>query len=234
MIYTSHPRGVHALRGTGTSSTMRNLLPEIITFSGTEGSGKSTHARLAAESLASAGRPSELRKGNRTGLGWYRAALRRRFGHPVVERTAEAHAVALGPERAAAQRGGPLELIGYAMNAVLLWATLLADRARGCELVVFDRYAYDNLAKVVEQHPRAAAGIARLYPRPRAAFVVAASPEDCVARRSSLPRAYFEIRLAQLRALAGLCPEIIWIENHDLETARAEVSDALHQALEPV
>jgi thymidylate kinase len=201
-------------------SSNRNFgTPILISFSGLDGSGKTTQITALREAISHMGLRSELR------IFWDDVAVgcrcREGFAHKV-----------LGSEDGVGEPGRPVERrdknvrVGYLtfMRHLLYLADamhlrLVLHRARhsGAQVIVLDRYLYDELANLPLEN-RLSAAYARLLawiaPRPELAFLLDTDPELARARKPEYPlifmrqsrRSYF--RLARLLGHITIVPPL--------------------------
>lgn len=177
----------------------RYVRPAVVSFSGLDGSGKSTQVRELHTSLVNLGVPTEVQwAGFKTG-----SSLRRAF--PVLERTsvlgasrvqsATNGAAMRDPLVPSACLGSPLgqHLWMYsvvALNTINLWRYVLRPR-RGTKVLIFDRFSPDSAVKLDFHYGlnrglniiRQRALFKVLSPKPNVGFLVAVPSEVAYARR---------------------------------------------------
>jgi thymidylate kinase len=184
----------------------------VITFSGIDGSGKSTQIEKLSKYLAQAGIPVHIL------ALWDDVALfrdaRSHFSRTVLQSDS-----AVGtPERPVERKDknaqtGPLlfgRSILYALDLISLRGTVRRARTEIGGVIIFDRYIYDQIAALPMQHwlTRAYAKFLLSFtPKPDLGYVLDAEPEDARARKPEYPLDFMQqYRNSYLRLsrLAGL------------------------------
>lgn len=177
----------------------------VVSFSGLDGSGKSTQASRLQDSLARLGHPTDRQwAGFKTGSS-LRAAL------PVLDRSV--HHSSRDPLVPATCLGHPLgqhvwTFAVVAVNAVSLWRYVLLPRA-GAEVVIFDRFSPDAAVKLDLHYGcnrqfdvrRQRAVFAALSPKPDVGFLVAVPADVAYSRRQ-------EQSPEELATMAGLYEDL--------------------------
>jgi thymidylate kinase len=201
--------------------------PIVITFSGLDGSGKTTQIialRNASEQL-----------GMRTGIitFWDDVVVGKRYRESFVHKV-------LGSEQGVGAPGKPVQRrdknvragyltltrhLLYLADAIHLRMVLSRARRSGLQAIIMDRYLYDELANLPLEN-RFSAAYARLLagiaPRPQIAFLLDADPDLARARKPEYSltfmrrsrRSYY--RLAQLLGYMTIIPPIAL---HDAQRA---------------
>src|SRR5205823_5316544 len=160
--------------------------PLLISFSGLDGAGKTTQIENLRETLSGLGLKSSLL------AFWDNVVVLSRYREGFVHKV-------YGSERGIGAPGKPvnrrdknvrrwyLTLSRHALYLLdALHLRLVVDSAMrsSCDVVIFDRYLYDELANLPLQNPASRAfakAMVRLTPRPDIAFVLDADPEAAVA-----------------------------------------------------
>jgi thymidylate kinase len=209
--------------------------PLLISFSGMDGSGKSTHVESLRTALHAAGlKTRQLTFWDDVVVG---VKYREGFVHKVYR--SERGIGAPGKpvhRRDKNMRGWHLTLSRhflYLLDALKLSRVIARERLRAGDVIILDRYIYDELANLNLQNPLSRAFVkfvCGLVPTPDLAYVLDADPNAAYARKPEYPvdfmkqcrRAYFDLsnligtmtmipalalpqtRLAVLRA-AGQC-----------------------------
>lgn len=195
---------------------------KIISFSGIDGAGKSTQISSLASWLTENGlRVSILTMWDDIVVG---AKFRER---------ASLHAFrgdqGIGtPERPLQRRdknvtAWPLMLVRFALYAAdALSLSLRINRTKKSEedVIIFDRYIYDEIANLPVEK-KWAKGAARLLlsvaPQPDLAFIVDASPEAACARKPEYPLEFVRRNRAAYLELIHLAPSICVVGDGSLE-----------------
>ena len=166
--------------------------PLLISFSGIDGAGKSTHIAHLCEALAAAGGPVEQRafwddvvvlSGLREGVTLKVFKSEKGVGapgKPVQRRDKNVRSWYLSLVRSAF----------YLLDALHLRRVVARARRSGAAVIIFDRYIYDELANLPLNNRAARAflrGVAWISPRPNLAYVIDANPEEACARKPEYP-----------------------------------------------
>jgi thymidylate kinase len=193
--------------------------PILISFSGLDGSGKTTQITALLEAAAQLGLPTRLIN------FWDDVVVGTRFRQAFV------HTV-FGSEQGVGAPGKPVERrdknvragyltlmrhLLYLADALHLRMVLFRARHSGARVIVIDRYLYDELTNLPLEHPfcRAYASLlAWIAPRPDLAFLLDAEPDLARARKPEYSlnfmclsrRSYF--RLAQLLGYITVVPPL--------------------------
>jgi len=191
--------------------------PLLISFSGIDGAGKSTHIGHLRDFLNAAGCPvaqlafwddvvvfSRFREGitlkvfkSEKGVG--------APGKPVRRRDKNVRSWYLSLARAAF----------YLLDALHLRRVAARARRSGAAVVIFDRYIYDELANLPLQNRLARVFLrcaSTLAPRPDLAYVIDANPEEACARKPEYPLEFSRrcrdtyLRLAQMMGMVVVPP----------------------------
>lgn len=191
--------------------------PLLVSFSGIDGAGKSTHIGHLRDFLTAAGWPvaqlafwddvvvfSRFREGvtlkvfkSEKGVG--------APGKPVRRRDKNVRSWYLSLARAAL----------YLLDALHLRRVVARARRSGAAVVIFDRYIYDELANLPLQNRMARAFLrclGALAPRPDLAYVIDADPEEACARKPEYPLEFSRrcrdtyLRLAQMMGMVVVPP----------------------------
>jgi thymidylate kinase len=170
----------------------RDHLPIIVSFSGIDGAGKSTQIQHLCNRLASAGYHVIVRTfWDDVAVLWRARAFFSQAvfksetgvgtpGAPVRRRDKNVQAWYMTPARC----------FLYFLDAVSLSISVARTRGMHPDVILFDRYLYDELANLRLQH-RAhrvyARCLASLVPRPHVAYLLDANPVQAVARKPEYP-----------------------------------------------
>lgn len=193
-------------------SSQANRKYPLISFSGMDGSGKSTQIEALCRQLSEAGIPV-LRLAfwdNVVGLSKLRAA----FSHKFLKSDGR-----IGEPGKPAHRNDKnnrawylllARTVLYVMDAVHLRRVVEKARKRQAGVIVFDRYIYDQLATLPLEHS-AMRAYARLVlsfvPKPDVAYLLDAEPEVARERKPEYPLDFlhkYRSSYLQLRDIADL------------------------------
>lgn len=211
--------------------------PLLISFSGLDGAGKSTQIEHVRALLNSAGYRSELL------TFWDNVVVLCRYRESFVQKVYKSEAGIGAPGKPVNRRDKNvrkwyLNLIRhglYALDALHLVKVVNMARRSGADVIILDRYIYDELANLPLQNP-----LTRMYvrimqsvvPTPDLAYLLDADPDAAYQRKPEYPvefmkksrRAYF--KLAELLATLTVIPPL------PLEEAKAAVGMALKRVME--
>ena len=217
---------------------VKRLQPMLVSFSGLDGSGKTTQIAHAREVL--------LRRGRRVTLltFWDDVVVGKNYREEFVHRVYGSEKGVGSPERPVERqdknvRAWYLTIARHALylvDAVNLRRVIRRTWRRGADVILIDRYVYDELANLPLDNRLSQAFIHFvnwLVPRPQLALLLDADPEAARARKPEYPlefmrkcrRAYF--RLAQILGNLTLIPPL------PLTEARHEVGLALMRTIQP-
>jgi thymidylate kinase len=210
--------------------------PLLISFSGLDGSGKSTQIQAVVSLLRSLG------MGVHQLAFWDDVVVLTRYREGFVHKLYKSERGVGTPgkpvqRRDKNMRGWPLtgaRHLLYLLDALHLRRVLARERRSGCDVIVIDRYIYDELANLPLYNSASrtiARIIAQLAPRPDLALLLDAEPEAAHARKPEYPVAFMrECRLWYHR-LAELLGTMTIIPPLPLEEGRRAVTDALRNTL---
>lgn len=190
-----------------TSTSKRRQL--LVSFSGMDGAGKSTQIANVHTAVERSGGRVILRAfWDDVVVG---TGFREDFSHKVLKSEKGIGAPGKPVERRDKNvRSWYLNLARYAMyfaDALNLARVVRRVRKAGADVIIFDRYIYDQLANLPLNNPFARAYIALVklvIPRPDAIFFLDADPVAARARKPEYPVAFLEqnrrayLRLAEL------------------------------------
>jgi thymidylate kinase len=202
----------------------------LITFSGPDGSGKSTLVCALRSALEADGATVVVRHMNR-GVGVYAAAraLRDRIRGPGRPARATLEGAAQGTRWAALRRAlvwnKPWRRIVYLADLVIFAAfRLYVVRVRR-RILIMDRYFYDTLADVAG--PRCWPWLrllAWLTPRPDVAVLLATRPEEAYARKGEHSVAYLARQAAALERVFAWVPAAVVFEGVEVDAAAQQLA----------
>lgn len=202
--------------------------PLLVTFSGLDGSGKTTLiARLASDLRARGRRVSVLTMYDDVSLYSYlrraRDLLRgrsRRGGAPAAPPPNGGPLYSL-------VRSAPAHRIAFFGDLASLFARRLYHGRRGDQVLILDRYLYDTLADSMAGGWPALATLLRLVPVPDVPILVDVEPESAFARKGEYDVASLARRRDAYAALFARVRHAVIVRNDDLATAAAVVREAV-------
>ena len=164
----------------------------LVSFSGLDGSGKSTQIERLLGTLRASGRsPATL-------AFWDDVVVLSRYREGFVHRVFGSERGIGAPGRPVRRRDKnvrrwyltPLRAALYLLDAVHLRMVVGRARRSGVEFIVIDRYIYDELANLPLGSPLARAFVRvvqAIVPRPDLAYLLDANPEEAVTRKPEYP-----------------------------------------------
>ncbi len=211
--------------------------PLLISFSGLDGAGKSTQIDNLRETLAAAGLKTHLLS------FWDNVVVLSRYREGFVHKV-------YGSERGIGAPGKPVNRRDknvrrwyltlsrhalYLLDAVHLRIVVSRALLSKSDVVIFDRYLYDELANLPLHNAASRAFIkamARLVPQPDVAFILDADPEAAVARKPEYPLDFMRKCRQSYHALASLLGTFTVIPPLPLNEAKSRVVEHAMAALQ--
>jgi thymidylate kinase len=213
-----------------------NHKPLLITFSGLDGSGKSTQIANLRSALSSLGYSSTLL------AFWDNVVVGARYREGFVHKVYRSQRGIGAPGRPVARRDKNVRAwyltlsrhALYLLDALhLVWVVARA-RSLGSDAVVMDRYIYDELANLPLVNPLTRVFVrfvAALAPRPDIAYLLDADPDAAVARKPEYPVTFMRKCRAAYYDLACLLGTMTVIPPMPLNEVRQAIVDTLFAAL---
>ena len=209
--------------------------PIVISFSGMDGAGKSTQI----ENLKSVAEQFGLRV---TILAfWDNVVTLSRYREGFVQKVFKSESGVGAPGKPVNRRdknvrGWHMNLVRhglYTLDALHL-PFVLARARRDADLIIIDRYIYDELANLPLSNPLTRAYIrtvTKLVPRPDIAFVLDAEPELAYARKPEYPLDFLHKVRAAYLDLANLLGNITVVPALSLPEAKRVVEISFRRIL---
>jgi thymidylate kinase len=209
----------------------------LITFSGVDGSGKSTQIDGLRDALLGAGLNPHLL------TFWDNAVVGMRYREAFVHRVYKSERGIGLPGRPVNRRdknmrGWHLTVarhLLYLLDAVNLRRVVVRERKRrAVDVIIFDRYIYDELANL-DLHNRFSRGFLkfarRIVPRPDLAYLLDADPAAAYARKPEYPLDFMARCRQAYLDLAALLGNMTVIPASTLSQARSAVLQAAQEQL---
>ncbi len=203
--------------------------PFLITFSGIDGAGKTTQIEHLSSCLQKQGlRVLRLSFWDHVAV-W--SKMRAGIGHQAVnschmDRTAERSFAPKNNKHVRKWYLTAARLGFYVLDVARLRRLLASQSVRNSDVVIFDRYIYDQIANVYSQ-----SSVTRIYskmllrqtPTPDLAFVLDASPTAAFARKPEYPLDFVHQNRRAFLHLRELFPRLIVISEAGAENVRSDI-----------
>jgi thymidylate kinase len=204
---------------------------KIVSFSGIDGAGKSTQIGALETRL------SELSLGSTVLTFWDDVVVLGGFRELISHKAFGGDEGVGSPEKPISRRDKnvtSMHVIGarlflYFLDAVHLRLFCLQLRKTEADVVIFDRYIYDELANLPLHHWFArwyVRLILSLAPEPDVAYLVDADPAAARARKPEYPLEFLRQNRERYLALSRLAGNMTVIEPLSVEAAEARMMDA--------
>jgi thymidylate kinase len=210
--------------------------PLLISFSGVDGAGKSTQIANLIAFAQQRGLSTKLL------AFWDHVVVLSRYREGFVHKVYGSERGIGAPDKPVNRRDKnvrnwylSLARHGlYLLDALHLVRVIARARRSGADVIIMDRYIYDELANLPLRNPltRAFIGaVSALVPRPDVAYILDADPEAARARKPEYPIEFLRLCRNSYLRLAELISEMTVIPPLPLEEAKREVESAFARAL---
>jgi thymidylate kinase len=210
--------------------------PFLISFSGIDGAGKTTQIEYLSKYLQELGlRVVRL-------SFWDNIAVWSKMRAGVGERTAEfCHADLIGEDAFVPKNNKHIRKwyltaarsCLYVLDVVRLRRVLSHQDRKNADVVIFDRYIYDQIANF-HSHSFAARIYSRLLlkqaPVPDLAFILDTSPAAAFARKPEYPLEFMRENRQSFLGLRELVPKLIIISGAEAEDVRTDIQSHIRRS----
>ncbi len=211
--------------------------PFLITFSGIDGAGKTTQIERVTSCLEKQGlRVLRLSfwdhvavwPNMRAGVG--ERAVKPTYAEQMAERS-------FAPKNSKHVRKWYLTVVRsglYTLDVGRLHRLLASPRLRNADVVIFDRYIYDQIANIYSQSVAAhiyAKTLLKLAPIPDLAFILDASPIDAFSRKPEYPLDFMYRNRRSFLQLKEIAPQLVVIPDASAEDVTNEIYAHIRRSL---
>lgn len=228
----------------------------LITFSGIDGCGKSTHVARTCERLRGQGlrvRPLVTLQFSVTGVFLVlRERLRRKnIGGQAASGTQSvlgSHSVhddksSIGA-RIQTYRGGRTfdqdrrsrmvrlrRMVTYPLDCLALRAVIEFWRLMGTDAVVCDRYVFDKIVCLPRMDGWLARSLRWITPKVDHAFFLDAAPSQAASRKLEHQADYYQTKSLDYRRLAAMTGELQVIDSTSIDAVQRQIDDAIESSI---
>jgi thymidylate kinase len=210
--------------------------PFLISFSGLDGSGKSTQIANLREFLHAQGLTTSLL------AFWDNVVVLTRYREGFVHKVYGSEKGIGAPDKPVNRRDKNvrkwyLSIVRhglYLLDALHLVRVIAKARRSGADVIVMDRYIYDELANLPLSNGLTKfflRMVAAVVPRPDVAYLLDADPEAARARKPEYPVDFLHTCRSAYMQLASMLGTLTVIPPLPLEEAKREVEQAAASAL---
>jgi thymidylate kinase len=118
----------------------------------------------------------------------------------------------------------------YLADVLNLWLTVQRLKVTKTDVVVFDRYIYDELANLPLNHWPTRVFVRlllKVIPRPEPAFLIDADPVAARARKPEYPLEFLRRNRESYLVLSRMIPNMVVIEPQSIDSAEAKMRAAV-------
>jgi thymidylate kinase len=202
--------------------------PKLISFSGIDGAGKSTQIDALCATIRAAGMRVRVVR------FWDEVATLVRFRQAASVGIFKSDAGVGAPGAPAMRRDKNvrswfmtcIRLCLYLTDAVSLRATVAEASRSDYDVVVFDRYIYDELANLNLKNPAVriyVRAILAVTPRPHISYLLDANPVEARARKPEYPVEFLDVNRDAYLALSRLVGGVNVISPMSVEEVKREI-----------
>lgn len=205
---------------------------KIVSFSGIDGAGKSTQIASLEQWLHAAGLRTRLL------TFWDDVVVLARFRESASRRAFGGDEGIGTPERPINRRDKNVDswivtiprLFLYLLDALSLRLQISRVKKQGLDVVIFDRYIYDELANLPANHRMTRAFIRlilRLTPQPDAAYIIDADPALARARKPEYPLEFLHRNRQAYLTLADTVGNLIVTDSSSIAETEEKIRETM-------